>query len=355
MRIDEHVPLSTLTTFRVGGTARAVATCKNEEDIKTAVTYARDAGLPWYVLGGGSNVLASDDGYDGVIIRPLLQDLHFDFAHDIEIASRCVVTAGAGVVWDTLVQESVERELWGLENLAGIPGLVGGAPVQNIGAYGADASDTLLFVDAFNTATNAVQRFTKDECDFSYRESRFKHDPTLIILRAAFSLKCNGSPRTDYADLAARIAQGELLTTASTIAIAVRAVRSKKFPDLSVEGTAGSFFKNPIISTERYEGLAAEFPGLPGFAFDREESDEQETKVPLAWILDHVLHLKGFKCGPVRLFENQPIVVVAESGATAQEVDALAREVEQRVFAATGITLEREVRSLVPSSTTNRK
>jgi UDP-N-acetylmuramate dehydrogenase len=342
MTLTEHLSLAKLTTFKVGGSVRVVADCFNEQDVQAAVAYARDCGLSWYVLGGGSNVLADDGGYDGMIIRPLLSELTFDMNND---SPECIVTVGAGVKWDTLVEEGTARELWGLENLAGIPGSVGGAPVQNIGAYGADVSDTLLFVDALNTKTNEVQRFTNEECAFNYRDSRFKHDASLIILRVAFTLTKNGSPRTNYADLTTRVAQGTVLDTPHVIANTVREIRARKFPDLAVEGTAGSFFKNPIIDTACYEELKSRFPELPGFVV--EGSVPPRIKVSLAWILDHVLHLKGFSQGAgARLYENQPIVLAAQVGTTSASINALAREVEEQVYTATGITIEREVRSL---------
>jgi UDP-N-acetylmuramate dehydrogenase len=353
MTLDENVPLSSLTTFKIGGNARYVATCKNSDDIKTALALSREGGLPWYVIGGGSNILASDDGYAGVIIRIVMKGFSFDSISTDEDGKKVVhVTAEAGVVWDELVEESASRGLWGLENLAGIPGLVGGAPVQNIGAYGADVSETILFVDTFNTATEETQRFTKEECGFAYRDSRFKKDPSLIILRVVFQLQKESMPRTNYPDLNKLITEGEELTTSVSIAHAVREIRAKKFPDLHKEGTAGSFFKNVVIPTKHFEELVSKYPELPGFKVN---DTGRFTKIPLAWILDHVLHLKGHTQGLVRLFENQPIVLVAKDGATSHDVDALARHVEQLVLEATGITLEREVRMLNASITTNTK
>jgi UDP-N-acetylmuramate dehydrogenase len=355
MQLTEHVPLSLLTTLKVGGSARYVATCENEEDITTAIAYARDGGLPWYVISGGSNMLVNDAGYAGVIIRPVLGELSFG---EVSASGECVVVAGAGVVWDVLVEESVTRGLWGLENLAGIPGLVGGAPVQNIGAYGADVSETLLYVDVFDTSKDAgagaTTRLTNAECQFGYRDSRFKHDPSLIILRAGFTLSAQGAPRITYPDLAAyqdaaiKEGNGEVLNTPKAIAAAVRTIRSKKFPDLTMYGTAGSFFKNPIISVQKYEELHATYPDLPMFPLMESIAGASagNVKIPLAWILDHVLNLRGYTKGPTHLFERQPLVLVAESGATATDVESLAHEVEQKVFDSVGISIEREVRIL---------
>ena len=267
MQIVENVPLSSLTTFKIGGVARYVATCESVEDIQTALAFAREGGLPWYVIGGGSNILASDAGFAGVIIRPLLTELTFKPVND-----QTLVTAGSGIVWDELVQESVARGLWGLENLSAIPGLVGGAPVQNIGAYGADVSDTLTHVDALDTSSGNVLRFSKEECVFGYRDSKFKQDPTYILLRVAFTLTANGNPHINYADLTAYALTGTALDTPLAIANAVKTIRARKFPDLHVTGTAGSFFKNPTISKEKYSELLVTYPELPGFSVPDSES-----------------------------------------------------------------------------------
>jgi UDP-N-acetylmuramate dehydrogenase len=339
MLIDEHVSLASLTTFKVGGTARYVLTCASIEDIQQALVFSRERLLPWYVLGSGSNVLAGDKGYDGVLVRfASTQDCVFGLENSDGI---CEVVAGAGVPWDTLVTETVSKGLWGLENLAGIPGTVGAAPVQNIGAYGADVSDSLIYLDAFDSEANALVRLTKKECGFGYRDSIFKQNPSYIIWRAAFALHTIPTPHVQYADLQALHQQGRVLDTPLEIAKAVREVRARKFPDLRSIGTAGSFFKNPTVSIEKFTTLKKQYPELPGFVVS-----DTTMKIPLGWILDHILGLRGFTKGNVRLFENQALVVVAENGATYAEIDALAKEVELKVSNATGIVVEREVRFL---------
>jgi UDP-N-acetylmuramate dehydrogenase len=339
MKLLENVPLSSLTTLKVGGSARYVAECRNEDDIQTALAFSHERGLPWYVIGGGSNLLAPDDGFSGTIIRPFFDGMTFTDAGEA-----VKVHVGVGVVWNALVQESVERGLWGLENLAAIPGLVGGAPVQNIGAYGADTADTLSYVDAFDTKTGSTIRFSKEDCAFGYRDSRFKHDPSLIITAVGFLLLKNGVAHIQYPDLVAYAEKGGQLSTPKEIAAAVAEIRSKKFPDLSVVGTAGSFFKNPVISAEKYAALRAAYPDLPGFP-QTEGATESTVKVPLAWILDHVLHLRGYTVGNVRLFEKQPLVLVAEQGATASEINSFVKDIADKVKDATGIEIEREVRT----------
>jgi UDP-N-acetylmuramate dehydrogenase len=333
MTIRESIPFPALATFKTGGVAAYVVDCESESDVRDALAFAAERNLPWYVLGGGSNILPPDEGYAGVIIRPRLPRLSFT-----ESEAGITAVAEAGVVWDEFVSEACARGLWGVENLAGIPGLVGGAPIQNIGAYGADVSQTIEWVEALDPATGEVKRFSNEECAFGYRDSRFKRTPGFIILRAAVRLSADPAPRLGYADLARLRDAGEPLETPAEIAAAVRAIRARKFPDLSREGTAGSFFKNPHIPSGAYAALKEKYPELPGFPAG------ETVKVPLAWILDRVLNLRGFREGRARLFEAQPLVIAADAGATSGEVMALAERVAEKVKEATNIELEWEVR-----------
>ncbi len=334
MSIQENVPLSSLTTLRVGGRARFVAECRTKEDVQEALLYAREHSLPWSVLGEGSNVLAGDNGYQGIILLVRIPGIT-ETAHNGAV----LLSVGAGVNWDTLVRDAAARTLWGLENLAGIPGTVGAAPVQNIGAYGAEVKDTLHEVHAIDASTGKERIFTNTECAFGYRESRFKKEPNLIITSVSFLLSKDGTPQVGYKDLANALAEGVDLSSPESIGDAVRAIRTRKFPDLTQVGTAGSFFKNPTISEEAYTSLKKRYPDLPGFP------NEHGVKVPLAFILDHVLNLRGYTEGNVSLFERQPLVLVTQDGATADEVDAFAHSVAERVMRATGIKIEREVRN----------
>lgn len=333
MTIEEQVPLAHLTTLRVGGPARYVIMCLTDEDVLAGVAFAREHRLPLIVLGGGSNVLASDEPYSGVVlvmktegIREVAQTDHY-----LEYA------VSAGVSWDDFVQYVAERGLWGIENLAGIPGSTGATPVQNIGAYGMDVSQTISRVSVYDVETNAKTTIEAGECQFAYRDSRFKREPNLIILEVVFRLQIHGEPRIGYPDLRKAQEEGVPLSTPKDIAAAVRIIRSYKFPDLRLFGTAGSFFKNPILTQEQFSKLSATYGAIPSFPHP------DGVKIPLAFILDHVLSLKGYKKGNTFLFGNQPLVVVADLGATATEIELLAQEIEEKVFDATHIRIEREV------------
>lgn len=342
MKVREAVALAELTTLRVGGEARYVLTIGAKEELPAALAFIRERDLPFVVLGQGSNVLASDDPYIGAVLLMRIPGTTYEDQGD-----HVRVTAGAGVQWDELVRDCAERGLWGLENLAGIPGTVGAAPVQNIGAYGAEVHTVIEQVEAYDAANGQWNIFPRAECGFAYRDSRFKHEPNLIIVSVAFRLAKQSEPHVEYADLIAARSEGKDLSTPGAIGETVRGVRARKFPDLKEFGTAGSFFKNPILSKEAYDALStryreetAPYGGIPVYPMN------DRIKIPLAFILDKLLGMRGFRLGNAFLFGNQPLVLVADKQATAEDVDSLAHEIESRIEMATGIRIEREVRDL---------
>jgi UDP-N-acetylmuramate dehydrogenase len=333
MNLQENIPLASLTTFHIGGAARIFIEAHTEEEIHEAITYTQEHNLVLYPLGAGSNILIPDNGVDGVVLRVMLTDISFEDEGD-----EALLIAGAGAHWEDIIDAASKRELFGSENLAGIPGTMGGAVVQNIGAYGAELSEVFEYADVINSATNEHSRIHLAEAEFAYRTSFFKKHREYIVVHVALRLSKKMSPNLTYTDLARRQAAGESLNTPSEIVKVIRSIRSKKFPDLKKEGTAGSFFKNPLVSRVVADNLLVRFPGLPMFP-----QENNMMKLSLAWILDGVLSLKGFSRGLVRLYEEQPLVLVVRRGATAAEVNAFAHEIIERVFTATSITIEREV------------
>ncbi len=331
--MKEHVSLAPLTTLGVGGNARFFIEARTEKDIKDAIAFARRHTLPLFTLGEGSNVLVPDAGVEGVVLKIAIRDIRFE-----EQGESAVFDAGAGALWEDIVDDAGVREMFGIENLAGIPGSLGGAVVQNIGAYGAELANVFEYADVIDTTTSESKRIMLSEAAFAYRTSFFKEHRTCVIVRVALRLAQSAMPNISYPDLARSRASGEPLATPTDIARAVRAIRAKKFPQNSEEGTAGSFFKNPIIPRELADSLAQRFSGLPFFP-----QADGRMKISLAWLLDKALSLKGYAKGRVRLYEGQPLVIVTRDGALAEEVDALAREVAEHVLKATGIAIEREV------------
>ncbi|MFA5996585.1 MAG: UDP-N-acetylmuramate dehydrogenase [Candidatus Paceibacterota bacterium] len=328
----DQVSLAPFTTFHIGGPARLFVEIHTEEDLKTAFALSRERGLPLFVLGAGSNVLVPDDGVEGIVARMLIDGMSFE---DPEL-----LVAGAGVLWDGVVDVAAAYGVYGIENLAGIPGTLGGAVVQNIGAYGAELKDVFEYADVIDSTTGESRRIRLDEAAFAYRTSLFKEHRELIITGIALRLKRQALPNVAYADLARARELGTPLTTPREIALAVRDIRALKFPDKALEGTAGSFFKNPVIPPAQAAALRERFPEVPLFP-----QEDGQMKVSLAWLLDHVLSLKGYAEGAVRCYEKQPLVIVARSGATAREVHAFADSIATRVLTEVGIEIEREVES----------
>ncbi|MDE1919654.1 MAG: UDP-N-acetylmuramate dehydrogenase [Patescibacteria group bacterium] len=333
MKFGEHVPLAPLTTLGVGGKARFFIEAHSEEDVKAAIARARECGLPVLPLGGGSNLLVPDAGVDGVVVKVMMRDIACE-----EGGAETLLVAGAGASWETVVDTATSRGLFGIENLAGIPGTIGGAAVQNIGAYGAELAGVFAYADTVDAATGSSRRIARDEAAFGYRTSFFKNNRSHIVTRVALRLSTHASPNISYPDLLRAQEEGVSLTAPVDIAKAVRAIRARKFPKQAEEGSAGSFFKNPVISRELASALAERFPGMPQFP-----QPDGTVKVSLAWLLDRALSLKGFSKGNARLYEKHPLVIVARAGARAADIDALAKEVAELVRSATGIAIEREV------------
>lgn len=336
MIIREDVPLRDHTTFHMGGPVARFVIAETAEEVPEAYAYAKAQSLAPYPLGQGSNVLAGDGALTRAVIQLAAHDITFEPGEEGIV----FVHADAGVAWDDLVSRTVDEGLWGLENLAGIPGTVGAAPVQNIGAYGAEVKDTLVSLTGYDSLEQGMKTYRVDECGFGYRTSRFKRAPGFFITHCTFALSRTSTPRLQYPDIQARIASGAVLDTSAEIAKVIRDIRAQKFPDLTLFGTAGSFFKNPVITKDEYDQLHEQYPALPGY------ETAEGIKIPLAWILDHALSLRGYTLGTVALFERQPLVLVAEKGATSADVDALAETVTKKVFEATHIRIEREVQTV---------
>lgn len=340
MNIERNVPLTNKTTLGVGGPAEYFCALTNVDEVFDVVVWAQQHTSSIFVLGEGSNVLIPDEGIQGLVVQ--ITDSGVEWHDD----GRVIAVAGAN--WDELVAESAHRGLWGIENLSGIPGTVGAAPIQNIGAYGTELKDVCEWVEVFDTQTEQFQKLTPPECVFGYRGSVFKYDAgkQYIITRIALTLEKNGTPNLIYKDLSEYFLDNKT-PTLPDIREAVLAIRAQKFPDLAEVGTAGSFFKNPITSKQTYDKLKEQYFDMPGYKID-----EAHIKIPLAWILDHVCKLKGYREGSVGLWEQQPLVLVNYGDATAREVEMFAEKIVQIVKSKTGIVIEREVSLLRELNTT---
>lgn len=331
MTIEERVPLAPLTTFGIGGPARFFVEVTSVEELQEAVRFAKEKGLKIFYLGGGSNVLIDDRGWDGLVVKINLKGVTEEDG---------VLKAAAGENWDALVEMSVQKGLWGIENLSGIPGSVGGAVVQNIGAYGSALSQVLFSVEVFDIEDGKIKEMHNEECSFGYRESIFKHESRYVILRAALRLATSPVPDLSYKDLAARFK--DALPESPQIREAVLEIRARKFPDWRMTGTAGSFFKNPILPQEKAHDLQKKYPSLPLFPIP----ESTDIKVPLGWFLDYthgVLDMRDVRVGGARMFEKQFLVLVAEKGTSSAEVKKLSEIVQKKVRDVLRIEIEPEV------------
>ncbi len=337
MDIEENIPLSTLTTFRTGGPARFLLSVHDEADIIHAVSFAKKENLPLIPLGDGSNLCAPDSGVLAAFVRLSMKELTVAIT-----GTEVTISADAGLSWDSLVDRTVSEGWWGLENLSGIPGTVGASVVQNIGAYGAAVSECIASVRAFDTTTMAMRTFAPAECGFGYRTSIFKKETDrYLVTTITLVLSASARPNITYRDLAKRFQGGT--SPLRAIRDAVIDIRKGKFPPLSAFGTAGSFFLNPIVSEAERSVLAARYPEMPFFALP-----EGGVKVPLAWLFDKVLSVKGMREGKAFLWEKQPLVIAAEFGARSEDVYALAAHVARLLREKTGINISPEVRLFVP-------
>jgi UDP-N-acetylmuramate dehydrogenase len=329
--VQSQVALASLVTLKTGGKASYLVTVVTVEDLEKAITFAEQKGLPFYILGGGSNMLVADEGYPGLIIHIQMKGMTYVTNDDGTV----FLTIGAGEVLDTSIADTVVRGLWGLENLSCIPGSVGATPVQNVGAYGVEVADVISSVTVFDTNTKKIFALTNIECGFSYRHSIFKEKNNLVIVSVTFTLNTKSQPKLAYADLATRTPNSP---TPQDVRTVVAAIRSEKFPDWTLVGTAGSFFKNPLLTKEEVFVLLAKYPDIPTYP-----SAGELTKISLGYILDKICGLKGFAIGPVRLYEKQALVLVAESGATTTDIKNFVNIISEKVFDKTSIRISAEV------------
>ena len=338
MQIQQHVPLAPLTTFRVGGPARYFAEARSEEDVRAAVAEAQTRGWPLFVLGGGSNLVISDAGWPGLVLKIALTGIM-----ERRDGPRMLLDAAAGEGWDSFVAHAVARDCAGIECLSGIPGTVGGTPVQNVGAYGQEVSETIVSVRVLDTASGEPRELENAGSGFAYRSSVFNtlERGRYIVLRVTFALVPGGAPRIEYADLKRYFAGRSHSPTLAETREAVRAIRLSKAM-LIVPGdddcrSAGSFFKNPVLTCEEFERLQARAAAIPSFPVP-----DGMVKVAAAWLVEQAGFTKGFTHGPVGISRRHALAMVNRGGATAANIVSLKDEIQKRVLDQFGIELRPE-------------
>jgi UDP-N-acetylmuramate dehydrogenase len=350
MTIQENVPLAPLTTLQVGGVARYFAELRREDEVREAVQFAKSRDLPLFVLGGGSNLVVADSGWRGLVLRIAIGGIATPTTNDAA-SNAMLFSVGAGVNWDDFVSQTVVQNCAGVECLSGIPGSVGGTPVQNVGAYGQEVADTIESVRAFDLQQDRVVVLPKPACGFRYRASIFNSTERgrYIILRVNYRLKRGGAPSLKYADLqrhfAERLAEKKTLPTLAETREAVREIRRGKGM-LIVSGdadcrSAGSFFKNPVLSEEQFKDLSAR-AASKGLAIPSYPALDVQHKVPAAWLVEQSGFLKGYVAGAAGISHKHALALINHGEAKASDIVGLKDEIQGGVQKAWGILLEPE-------------
>ncbi len=338
--IQENVDLSSRNTFGIHARARYFCAVRSLQELKVALQFRRVRQLPLLVLGGGSNVLLCAD-YPGVVVQMALSGIEIMAERDGEV----LVRAASGESWHGFVQYCLQSGCYGLENLALIPGSVGAAPIQNIGAYGVEVRELVSEVTVLDVGSGEIETMTPAQCEFDYRDSVFKGRlrGRKIVLDVTFRLHRQPRVNLSYGILAQALSELSDPQPGDVFA-AVCAIRTSKLPDPAVLGNAGSFFKNPVISREHYENLLQSYAGLPSYpVYDRAgQLSTAMVKVPAAWLIEQA-GWKGKSCGRAAVYQKQPLVLVNLGGATAQELVSLARQIMASVERLFDIRLEPEV------------
>lgn len=354
MDIRESVSLKEFTTFNIGGAARYFIEANSIDEVREALEFARAKNCEVFILGGGSNILIADNGFDGLVMHTNVQGITHESKGEHEI-----ISAGAGVSWDGLVAFSITENLAGLECLSGVPGTVGGAVVQNIGAYGESCSDTFIHADAIDRRSPALEvvRIEREACNFSYHDSVFGEEPgRYIILSASFKLTRGLAALPTYRDnrfdVAAFVQKNNRLPTLADIRAAILEIRAKKGllaePDPAAFKGAGSFFHMPLVTKEQYEHIQTVAQEMDAEKEERLrpwawEQPEGRYKLAPGFLLEYTEFKKGYRRGDAGISPKHILNVINLGHATAHDIASLAHDMQHAVEEMFGVRLTREV------------
>ncbi len=333
--IHTNIPLKNYTTMKLGGPARFMAEVRTIEELTELCKVARAKQLPIVVIGGGSNIIANDDGFAGLVIRIRLPG--FDIiSDDLNTTS---IKVGAGESWDETVKKTVEMNLTGMEALSAIPGTVGASPVQNIGAYGQEVSETITSVEALDLTSNTVVTLTNEQCQFSYRNSIFRDTEKgrYVIVSVTFTLSKN-TPQPPFYEAVQTYfdTHSTSLFTPKTVRDAVVAIRSEKLPDPAVLPNCGSFFKNAIVDDWRLKEIQATYPAVPSYAMA-----DGRFKIPSGWLIETV-GLKGQSFNGMKVHNKNALVLINESAQNYSDLAAARETIIGKVRDTFQIVMEQE-------------
>ena len=317
-------------TFGIDARCSRFVEYETVEEARQVAQVLASSDTPYIIIGGGSNLLLTHD-FDGIVVHSALKGCTFQDTQ---------MVCGSGVVFDDVVAMSLEQGLYGMENLSLIPGDVGASAVQNIGAYGVEVKDLIAEVEAVEIATGRLCTFLNADCQYGYRDSRFKHDwkNRYLITHVTYQLSADFQPHLDYGNIRAELERrGITEPTAQQLRQVVIDIRRAKLPDPKVMGNAGSFFMNPVVSREKYEVLAAAYPGMPHYTVNA-----QREKIPAGWMIDQC-GWKGRSQGRAGVHDKQALVLVNRGGATGQEIVDLCNAIRKDVKETFGIDIHPEV------------
>jgi len=335
MKILTNHPLKNYCTFGIDVKAKMFAEINSAEDVSELLRNEKFTNEQKLILGGGSNLLITKD-FDGLICKISISGISVVEEDDQNV----LIEAGAGVLWDDLVKYAIENNYGGIENLTLIPGTVGAAPIQNIGAYGQELAETFQSLNGIFIKTGEMRTFTKDECKFGYRDSIFKNELKNKIIIISVRLRLNKNPKAQlsYQEVQNGIENQNIINpTIKDVSNLITKIRRAKLPDPKELKNAGSFFKNPVISVEKYEGINETYPDLKCYPVDNDN-----VKIPAAWLIEKC-GLKGKRKGNVGTHKKQSLVIVNYGGATGNQVLEFATEIRESVDEVFNISLEYEV------------
>lgn len=343
MDIHTNIPLKNYTTMKLGGPARFMTTLSRPEDIPTLYQNAAQQGVPIFILGGGSNTIVRDEGFNGIVAR--MQIPGFSVAS--EDASSVTIRIGAGENWDEVVKRTVEMNLSGIEAMSAIPGTAGAAPVQNVGAYGQEVAETLTELDAYDSQSGQFVTLAGSDCGFSYRHSIFRGDQAGRYVITAISLKLSKNPPQppfykavqDYLD-----AQSITIVTPQTIRDAVIAIRADKLPDPTLHPNTGSFFKNALVDDWLLKEIEAENEGTTVPHYDMPDG---RFKVPTGWLIEQT-GLKGTVIAGMKVHDKNALVLINESATSYADLAQARDEIQTAVRTKFRIEIEQEPLELGP-------
>jgi UDP-N-acetylmuramate dehydrogenase len=338
---EENKSLKALNSFGFEAKARYLATPDSKEKIQDLLADAREHNIPVFVLGGGNNVVFAKD-FDGLVLCPQIRGINIVS----EDRNNIYVEVGAGIVWDYFVNFTMFSNLTGLcgiENLSGIPGTVGAAPVQNIGAYGMEVKDAIFTVSGIYIADNKTFLLNNAGCEFAYRNSIFKNrlKQKTVITSVTFKLLKRHEYKLDYGNLKDELAKYDKINLRN-IRKAVLDIRAAKLPDPKELGNAGSFFKNPVIERTEVERLLEQFPSIPVYPVNSPDGVGNKVKLSAGWLIENC-GLKGYRKENIGVHHNQALVLVNYGDGTAQELLSFAKMVQDKIFNRFGVIIEPEV------------